>query len=485
MAKGSGEVNFLRPKSILRLVVTGFALVALPLIVALAVATISVDRLVTHGQQALLQSVFITQGSQVLVEAIKAMERNARQYQVLGDRVLFDVYEENHVRFVDSARTLESLQLAQGQRQLLGELTAAEAGLHDVLSTHAHDAPETETALPSFIELGRTAQQILLDNQGLITSGVEQMQEESESVQRTLLIQAVALAPAVLILMAFSTVLISRPIRQIDRAIRRLGDGHFDESAVISGPRDLQQLGERLDWLRSRLLELEQEKTRFLQHVSHELKTPLTAIREGTELMREQIVGELNESQLEIAGILHDNSLQLQKLIENLINFSMVRSSAESIMRKPVALDKVVNDVLTDHKIAILSRRLEVDSELQPVTLQGDREKLRILVDNLVSNAIKYSPEDSRLGVSLNRDGGYAILRVTDAGPGIPEAEQERVFEAFYQGTPASKGAVRGSGLGLSIAREYAQAHGGNVSVVKYHRQGACLQAVLPLEREQ
>ena len=477
-------MSFLRPKSILRLVLTGFSLVALPLIVALAIATISVDRLVTHGQQALLQSVFITQGSQVLVEAIKAMERNARQYQVLGDQVLFGVYQENHQRFVDRARTLESLQLSEEQRRLLQELTTSEAGLYQVLSGHAHDAPEITEALPVFIELGRMAQKILQDNQALISSGVELMQEESESVQRTLVIQAVALVPAVLGLTAVFAVLISRPIRQIDLAIRRLGDGHFGDSAVISGPRDLQQLGERLDWLRNRLLELEQEKTRFLQHISHELKTPLTAIREGTELMREQVVGELNESQLEIAGILHENSLQLQKLIENLINFSIVRSRTEQLARLPVALDGVVSEVLADHKIAILSRRLEVSPVLQPVTLPGEREKLRILVDNLVSNAIKYSPDESRLDISLQSDGSYAVLRVTDAGPGIPDHERERVFEAFYQGKPASKGAVRGSGLGLSIAREYAREHGGNVTVVKSQGKGACLQAILPLQQE-
>lgn len=477
-------VNFLRPKSIPRLVLTGFSLVALPLIIALVNTTLSVDRLVTRGQQALLQSVFVTRGSQVLVEAITAMERNARQYQVLGDKVLFDVYEENHVRFEDTAHSLDSLQLATEQRTLLGQLRTAEAGLHEVLVAHEHDAPETGAALPEFIEMGRMAQQILQESQGLISSGVEQMQNESEAVQRALVTQAVALVPAVLGLAAVFTILISRPMRQIDRTIRRLGDGDFSESVQINGPRDLQQLGARLDWLRTRLLELEQEKTRFLQHISHELKTPLTAIREGTELIREQVVGELNESQHEIAGILHDNSLQLQKLIEDLINISIIRSRSATISREPVALESVIEDVLADHKLAILSHRLDVRPALQPVRLHGDREKLRILVDNLVSNAIKYSPDDGRLEVRLHNNGEYAILQVRDEGPGIPREERERVFEAFYQGVHASKGAVRGTGLGLSIAREYAQAHGGNVRVVELKRQGACLQAELPLERE-
>jgi two-component system sensor histidine kinase GlrK len=278
--------------------------------------------------------------------------------------------------------------------------------------------------------------------------------------------------------------LISRPMRQIDKAIRRLGDGEFGETAIISGPRDLQQLGERLDWLRTRLLELEQDKTRFLQHMSHELKTPLTAIREGTELIREQVVGELNEQQLEIAGILHDNSLQLQKQIEDLLNFSIAHSHTTALVRKRVALAPVIKEVLADHKIAMLSRHLQPDINLQPLVLQGDREKLRILVDNLVSNAIKYSPDGSQLSISLQAQRGNAVLRVADNGPGIPVEEQERVFDAFYQGAPADKGAVRGTGLGLSIAREYAQAHGGTVSVVKSDRRGACLQVELPLEQE-
>ncbi len=474
-------MNFLRPKSILRLVLTGFLLVVLPLIAALVIATISVDRLVTHGQQALLQSVFVTQGSQDLVETVKAMERNARQYQVLGDLALFDVYKENHARFNDAVRSLESLELSMEQRRLLDELRTSENATHSLLSDHPFDAPEVEAALPAFIELGRMAQQILLNSQELITHGVEQMQDESEGVQRTLLVQAVALVPAAVLLTILFTVLISRPVRQIDQAIRRLGDGSFLDTPVISGPRDLQLLGERLDWLRRRLLELEQDKTRFLQHMSHELKTPLTAIREGTELMREQVVGTLNEQQCEIAGILHDSSLQLQKLIEDLLNFSIVQSRSATLVRKPVEFDRLIEEVLAGHRIAMLSRQLETELNLRPVVLEGDREKLRILVDNLVSNAIKYSPDGSRLSIRLTVHDGMALLEVADAGPGIPGKEYERVFEAFYQGAPANKGPVRGTGLGLSIAREYAQAHGGTIRVVKSTHPGACLQVRLPV----
>jgi two-component system sensor histidine kinase GlrK len=446
------------------------------------ITTVSVDRLVTQGQSALLQSVLVTQGSQSLVEAIKAMERNARQYQVLGEDVLYEVYVENHSRFLDTARSLETLEISDTQQAQLMELRVVEDEVYTVLATYPYDAQEVADALPQFIDLGLIAQGILVDSQQLITSGVEQMQQESGKVKQTLVIQAAALVPAVLLLTIIFVFLISRPIRQIDRAIHRLGAGEFTEPSNISGPRDLEQLGDRLDWLRDRLLELEQGKTRFLQHMSHELKTPLTAIREGADLLGEKIVGDLNEQQEEIAGILHENSLKLQKLIEDLLNFSILQSRSAALVRAPVDLQPLIEEVLETHKLAIMSRQLQLETFFKPVSLSGDRDKLRTLVDNLVSNAIKYSPDNSRLRISLSADRAYAYIEVADSGPGIPEEDHERVFEAFFQGKPADRGPVRGTGLGLSIAREYARAHGGDISVVKSEYKGAGLRVVLPTE---
>ena len=477
-------MKLLRPRSILRLILIGFSLVALPLIVALVIATVSVDRLAGQSQRALFQSVLVTQGSQVLAEAITAMERNARQYQVLGDKVLFEVYQENHERFADTVRTLETLELADNQRKLLDALFITEQEVQVTLGIYPHDAPETVAALQQFATLAELAQQVIADNRDLINQGMEQIQADSQRVQRNLVVQAIALIPAALLLAAVFAVLITRPINQLDRAIRLLGDEKLNKPLAITGPRDLEQLGERLNWLRGRLLELEQEKTRFLQHISHELKTPLTAIRESAELMGEQVVGDLNAQQREIIGILRDNSVQLQKLIEDLLNFSILRARASQLSLQRVAMKTIIEQVLEDHKVTLFSRKLDLRASLQPVSLEGDAEKLRTLVDNLLSNAIKYSPDGGPLWILLSRRGANAIIEVADSGPGIPAGERERVFEAFFQGVPATGGRVRGTGLGLSIAREYAQAHGGDISVVNSSKVGARLQVVLPLTQD-
>jgi two-component system sensor histidine kinase GlrK len=475
-------MKFYRPKSILHLILLGFFLVALPLIIGLVFATISVDRLVNQSQQNLLQGVFITQSSQVLIEAVTAMERNARQYQVLGDKVLFNVYAENHTRFVETADSLAKLGLPDSQGMRLAELRLDENEIYITLSEFPHDAPEITAALPLFSKLAQATEKILRDNQDFISRGVEQIQGKAEKVQQTLVFQVLALVPAALLLTGLFAVLITRPIKQVDQTIRLLGDGKFDESATVTGPRDLEQLGERLNWLRKRLLELEQEKTRFLQHISHELKTPLSNIREGAELMNEQVIGELNNSQQEIVDILRDNSLQLQKLIEDLLNFSILRARASQLSYGQVDLKTIIENVLADHKVTLLSRQLELRTTLQPVNINGDAEKLRILVDNLISNAIKYSPDGSPLWVLLSSRDSQAIIEVADNGPGIPPTEHERVFEAFFQGKSASKGHVRGTGLGLSIAREYERANGGNITVVNSAKVGARLQVALPLE---
>jgi len=466
----------------MRLILTGFSLVALPLIAALVIATVQVDRLVGQSQHALWHSVLVTQGSRLLVETVTDMERNALQYRVLGDKVLFDVYEENHEKFLETVRSLEALDITEGQRNLIEELFISEDEIHVILSTYPHDAPETAAVPGGFAEIAGIAQQVLSDSQGLIGRGIEQIQAEAEKVQRTLVLEAAALVPTAFVLSMLFAVLITRPIKQVNRAIRHLGEGKFSKIPVVRGPRDLEQLGERLSWLRDRLLELEQEKTKFLQHVSHELKTPLTAIRESAELMNEQVVGNLNSQQQEIVEILRDNSIQLQKLIEDLLNFSVLRSRTSTMSCQRVAMKGLIEGVLEDHKVALMSRNVQLHTSLNEVNLEGDREKLRVLVDNLVSNAIKYSPDDGPLWIKLFKRAGQAFIEVADSGPGIPDAEHDRVFEAFYQGAPADKGHISGTGLGLSIAKEYAHAHGGDITVLKWDKAGACLQVVLPLE---
>jgi two-component system sensor histidine kinase GlrK len=265
-------------------------------------------------------------------------------------------------------------------------------------------------------------------------------------------------------------------------AIRQMGTADFTHAIEVNGPQDMRYLGQRLEWLRTRLHELEEQQTRFLRHVSHELKTPLTAVREGAELLRDRVGGELSPAQQEIVRIVRENTLQLQKLIEDLLTYHQTRNIEPQTLG-PVALGDVLRRVVREHKLAALARMITFDTKVKPSVVVGDAEKIRAIVDNLVSNAIKYSPRSGLISLELDIEGGNATLDVIDQGPGIDPEERPRIFESFYQGKPAPEGRIKGSGLGLAIASEYAIAHGGRIEVLDRldGKRGAHFRLWLPL----
>ena len=212
----------------------------------------------------------------------------------------------------------------------------------------------------------------------------------------------------------------------MSESIRGLGEGQFARPIRVEGPGDMVRLGEQLDWLRERLLALEAQKTRFLQHISHELKTPLTALREGSDLLSSGVVGNLNAEQREIARILQENSIELRKLIEGLLNYSAVHAQASYLDAKIVPLREVVRRVVNDRKLAIVTKGIRIELNCENVAAYCDEEKIRVVLDNLLSNAIKYSPEmAARSPSSSTRSTRTRCSRCMDEGPGVPAAERE------------------------------------------------------------
>jgi two-component system sensor histidine kinase GlrK len=231
------------------------------------------------------------------------------------------------------------------------------------------------------------------------------------------------------------------------------------------------------------LTELEDQKNRFLREVSHELKTPLTAIREGAELLNEGIAGQLSAQQREITSILHDNSVRLQRMIEDLLNYSSARFQTSPEMGT-VALHEVLQQVLSDHALPISTRQIRPITSINKISLSGDKGKLATLCDNLVSNAVKFAPQGGTIRVVLHTEDNQAILEVMDNGPGISAEDQLHLFEPFFQGNAPQDSHVKGSGLGLSIALDCAMAHGGTIEIVDNPVwQGAHFRVTLPMEQ--
>jgi len=243
------------------------------------------------------------------------------------------------------------------------------------------------------------------------------------------------------------------------------------------------RLGEQLDWLRERLVTLEAQKTRFLQHISHELKTPLTALREGSDLLSSGVVGNLNAEQREIARILQHNSIELRKLIEGLLNYSAVHAQTSYLDARIVPLNDLVRRVLEDRKLAIVAKGIRIELDTENLAAYCDEAKIRVVLDNLLSNAVKFSPDRGLITFRLYKEKDDAVFEVSDEGPGIPQPEREKVFEAFYKGADPPLAAVKGSGLGLSIVKEYVTLHGGRIEILE--GPGAHFRIRLPRQQKE
>jgi two-component system sensor histidine kinase GlrK len=330
-----------------------------------------------------------------------------------------------------------------------------------------------------FIGLSAAAQVIVDDNNRLIDGESEALVSIAGRAQKMLLWQTLTLIPVALLVTAAITYLLAQPVRRIDMAIRHLGSGEYDKTISIEGPKDLRNLGDRLDWLRSQLLHLEEQKKRFLRHVSHELKTPLTAIREGSELLVDGVGGTLTPQQSEIANIILDNSLRLQRMIENLLNYTELQFKGPQLKLSSVPCKPLINEALENHALTVHAKEITIIQSIEDVTIEADRKKLLAIIDNLLSNAIKYTPRGGKMEIHLHRTENAIHAAVIDTGPGVPPDDRERVFEPFYSDSTYD-GLVSGSGLGLSIVKEYVVAHGGRIFLADTE-SGAHFQVVLPL----
>ena len=468
------SIHLRYPRSFAKLLTIALVLVALPLLIGLVSNAFTIRRLAAQSQQTVYLAVHITQVSRSLQEGVSSLERLARQYLVLKDPALGESYRRVHQGFIETGLGLKAQPLTEVQLGELGRLLSEEQKLYT--SVFAGRQGEVVAGFDELAGLSRS----LLDHS---SEGIEQelgsLRTLAGDAEKVVYGQLLALIPVAVFLVLGFSYLLARPIAELGRGIRGLGEGRFERKIAVSGPEDLEQLGQQLEWLRSRLMLLEEQKSRFLRHVSHELKTPLTALREGSDLLAEHVAGPLTAQQEEIVHILQDNAQQLGRLIEDLLRYSAAEFQQSSLKLQMIDPRELVAYAIEKHRLAISAKNLALQVDVAAFALVADGERLRVLLDNLLSNAIKFSPPGGSLALTWKAEGGLAALELADEGPGVAAEDRERIFDPFYQGAARGTSSVEGSGLGLSIAREHALAHGGKIELVP--GQNCRFRVILPL----
>ncbi len=477
-------MKFYRPRSLNGLILLGFSLIALPLLVAVLWALFNLDRLAWQAERLVVTGVAAAENNRLLAEQLAALERLSRQHYVLGSTESLELMRLDLERLELQLAEMATLTELAGVSPMASMISAIARRIVTVLERDDIAAEEANMALGEFAGLRKRVTELTAILSAYVDDRLAELQASTQRAQRISAWQVAALLPGTLVVIAIFVLLIAKPIRQLDSAIHQLGENGISKPIAVSGPTDLERLGRQLEWLRVRLLELAQEKNRFLRHMSHELKTPLANIREGTELLLDGSVGELQPPQREVTDILRSNGLKLQRLIENLLSFSAWQSKSEVLKLIDTQLSDLVNRVVEAQRLALRAAGIHLRQEVETVTVTVDQEKLQAVLDNLLSNAIKFTPKGGVVAIRGYRLPASFVIEVADTGPGVPPEESERIYDAFFQGRLRQGGQVGGTGIGLSVVKECIEAHGGSIELLDSAEfSGAHFRIEIPQQR--
>jgi signal transduction histidine kinase len=243
---------------------------------------------------------------------------------------------------------------------------------------------------------------------------------------------------------------------------------------------------QRLEIARDQALMSSRAKSNFLANVSHELRTPLNAIMGFSEVLSSGLFGPLTSRQAEYIGDIHDSGKRLLALINDILDISKLEAGKLDLHEETVDPVKLVKTSIHDLREVIRRAGLSVELEAKAFVpcIRADRMRLRQVIDNLLTNSIKFTPPNGSILISLiGEPDGRTVIKVADTGVGIAPADLQRVFKPFEQANSQLARKHRGAGLGLPLVKQFVEWHGGLIMIESRIMGGTCVTLELPAER--
>ena len=269
-----------------------------------------------------------------------------------------------------------------------------------------------------------------------------------------------------------------RPLREIEETATAITAGDLSHRVDVANEHtEVGHVGLAINAMLGRIEASDSRLRRFVADASHELRTPLAAVRAYAELFSRGAASRPEDLARSMSGITRETE-RMSVLVEDLLLLARL-DEGRPLEREPVQLDELVHESVDAARALDPERPLELADE--PVTVRGDRDRLRQIVDNLLSNVRSHTQPGTSARVRVRREGDRAVVEVEDDGPGLSAEELERIFERFYRADASRSRASGGVGLGLSIVAAVARAHGGDVSARSEPGRGATFRIELPV----
>jgi len=298
----------------------------------------------------------------------------------------------------------------------------------------------------------------------LFVSRVQSLMDSLNTVRVQLLRIFALIAIAALVVALFLSRVLTNPITAVSRTMRKMGKGDLSVRVPVRGSGELRELAENYNTMAAQLESLDKTRNQFVSNASHELKTPLATMK----IMLESMIYQPDMPADVRADFMKDINHEIDRLT-GIVTDLLVLTRLDN--REEMKRESVNMSELTEETIHLLTPAAEQNHQTLSEEIQedlfvyGDRSKLSQILYNLTDNAIKYTPENGKIHVSLKQENGCVIWRVKDNGIGIPADDQEHIFERFYRVDKARGRETGGTGLGLSIVKQMVKMHDGTISV--------------------
>ncbi|MEJ2061904.1 MAG: HAMP domain-containing sensor histidine kinase [Reinekea sp.] len=467
----------INPYSLRRLILISFFISLIPLAVLLWQSTKVLRQVSRASISYSQQSIDLVRHAEEMDNLLTDIERSVKQYSVVKTEALEDVAQkrlQNYQVHLNQLCQQPDIDIPESCDQLQEKISFIRAQF-PVTTLQALDSV--------FTEAHQQQSSLLKAVWSYLDTRVVEQREYVERQQRHINILLVSLVMATFILIVFISDRLAAPVRLLEEKIKRIGSGsdtpQRQKKEAFVGPEEFHRINEHLDWLAARLIQLESLRQAFLRHSAHELKTPLSSIKEGCSILSEQLAGPLTMQQVEVIKLLDDGVERLQKLTEQLLDYNYLLQQSPPDLVKQKA-PELINQCLSIYDLAFRQRQQSVTIDCELQEFWSDNKLFTRIVDNLLSNAQAYGEQGGKVLVRLTCQQDNAVLVVANTGPEVHAEQKSLLFKPFHRGGAVRQDSIKGSGLGLSIVRDCAQLLGGTAELLESNQYQFGIVVTLP-----
>ena len=477
------RMKFKNLLSLKSLIVLGFSTAIIPLFLGVLYAAYDLQETSALGRTINSQVFEQTKTLNLVLQKASDTERKARLFVLLSDPALRQPYEREsyelaRASFKQALTDLLNLHVDNKIALLVNELSEKENLIYQQIigseTDHAFELPIDEAFL-GFRESSNTLSKEFEEH---VEHTFNELHQLSESLEQGLLIKGAILLLISCIFILILLSVLSKSMRQLHNSIHRLGSGELQDPIEVHGPADLRYLGERLEWLRTHLKSLETSKQKLMQNLAREIELPLQTLRNHNDAQVESASPDDEEMNASIE--------QLKTVSERLLKYSQLHAQPMLDQKQEVNIQTLLESVIEDFQVKLQAKAISLKKLIRPIKMVGLPEQLRCMLEQLLSNAIQFSPLEGEIRIMLRESGEQMELEIEDDGPGLDPEERSHVFEPFYRGSNRATNEASSQSLGLAMVQEYVNNHQGTVEFIDPRQDllGARVRVQIPLDIE-